>query len=166
MKLATINRLAIWLLILACVCGSSGTWGFCAIPEQAAQEASPCANGKEIPEGRLAIIPLKQPLKLEEANEIRISVHGYNVHSANVSWSYYTVNGDLWSPDARMNVTVMYHADGSPYVRIVPEKLGKLRLALSACFDDGGSAVDSVDAEVVLPERKPEKLLVAKSGTG
>jgi len=111
-------------------------------------------------QGRLVIAPLKQPLKLEEANEIPISVHGFEVYSANVSWSYYAANRDLWPTDADMDVTVMYHTDGSAYITIIPEKLGKIRLALSACFADGGAAVDWADAEVILPERKPEKLYV------
>jgi len=161
----TMNPLALGLLLL-CVSEFSAAWGICATSPTAVQNVSPCAQDVKIVQGRLEIPALKHPLKLEEANEIPIVVHGYKVYSANASWSYYTNSGDLWPPDDEKVVAVLYHGDDSPYVEIIPEKLGKLRLGISSCFEDGGAASASVDAEVVFPEREPEKLLVAKLGGG
>jgi hypothetical protein len=60
----------------------------------------------------------------------------------------------------------MYNADGGAYIQVVPEKIGKLQLTVVACFADGVPSIARTDAEVVLPERVPEKFLVARGGTG
>lgn len=135
---------------------------------QATQEASPCSmdNGKDVGHGRLQILPLTRLLRLEDENEIPILVHGYKVYSAFAKWRYYNVGGALETPDDGHEVTVFYHGDGSAFVKIVPENLGKLQLTMTACFEDGDFEAAWGDAEVVYPDRKPEKFLVARGGTG
>jgi hypothetical protein len=116
--------------------------------------------------GRLQIPQLTQPLKLEEENEIPILLHGYKVHSAFAQWSYYTVDGYVMPPDDGNEAAVMYHADGSAYVKIVPEKLGKVQLTIVASFEDGGLANARADAEVIYPDRDPEKVYVTTEQRG
>ncbi len=163
LKSMTINH---WVLCLILVCGG----GFCVVTgiSQTTQDEMPgtAYKVKGIVYGRLQIPPLTKPLKLEEANEIPILVNGYKVHSAFAKWSYYTTDGNLMPPDDGNEVTVMYHADGSAYVKIVPEKLGKLQLSIVASFDDGGLANARADAVVVYPDRKPEKIYVTTTGRG
>lgn len=163
LKSTTVNQ---WTLCLILVCAG----GFCAVAgtSQITQDETSGTSYKVkgIVNGRLQIPALTQTLKLEEANKIPILVNGYKVHSAFAKWSYYTIDGHLMPPDGGNDVTVMYHSDGSAYVSIVPEKLGKLQIAMTVYFEDGGADVARVDAEVVYPDQKPEKFLVATMVTG
>lgn len=112
-------------------------------------------------EGRLQIPPLVHPLKLEQANEIPILLHGYKVFGADLSWSYYAYGYSIPSEGfGSKDITVQFHDDGSAYVNFIPERLGKVQLSISACFEDGGMDDAEIDAEVVYPDRKPEKLYI------
>jgi hypothetical protein len=60
-----------------------------------------------------------------------------------------------------MDLPILFHRDGSAYVSIIPENLGRLHLQINADFDDGYFDVAKLDtAEVVLPDRKPESFYV------
>lgn len=115
-----------------------------------------------VAKGRLNIPPLSQPLKLEEPNEIPVRVHGdYEIHSVSLSLDYTDTTYSHYFERADMEVTLMHHQDGSAYVSLTPENLGHVRIHLQVEFEDGFMEVAHFDtAEVVLPDRKPEKLYV------
>jgi hypothetical protein len=160
------RRINKWVLCLILACGG-GFFAVAGMSQATQDEASGTAyTVKGIVNGRLQIPPLTQPLKLEEENEIPILLHGYKVHSADASWSYYYTNSQLAPEDDAKELTVMYHEDGSAYVKIVPEKLGKLQIAMAVYFEDGGGDVARVDGEVVYPDRKPEKAYVTTEQRG
>ena len=129
---------------------------------QVPQEASPCSidRAKGVAEGRLQLPSLAHQLKLAEANEVPVLLQGYKVHSANAVLRNYNSHGGLESPDDSVEVAVKYHPDGGAYITIVPEKLGKIQLSIAACFADGTLSNAWGDAEVILPDRKPDSLYV------
>jgi hypothetical protein len=160
MTLLKSRRINKWVLHLLLICRGV----FCAVQgiSQTTQNAEDEEAFKGIVEvnGRLQILPLIQPLKVGEENEIPIQLHGYKVHYAYVSWGYYQDGGTSWVRDGGNAATILRHEDGSTYVQIVPDKIGKLRLQVGAWFEGGGDEDGWIDAEVVFPDRKPEKFYI------
>jgi hypothetical protein len=162
LKMTTVTD---WTLRLFLV----GSIGYCTIPSIClrAQESAQADNlrtgyiSKGFAKGRLNILTLTNPLKLEEANEVPIELHGYKVHSVHVRVSYNDGYASRYPGFAQMDVPIMYHRDGSAFISIIPENLGKLHLQIDVDFDDGYFDVAKLDtAEVVLPDRKPENFYV------
>ncbi len=146
-----------------------GSIGFRAVPgicipaqEGAQVNSSDSAyRVKGIAKGRLSIPTLANPLKLEEPSEIPIELHGYAVHSAHVSVSYNDGYGSRYPGFADWEAPILYHRDGSAYITIIPENLGKLHLRIGVDFGDGYFDAAKLDiAEVVLPDGKPENFYV------
>jgi len=154
-------------LCLLLVCGS----GFCTVPSISAsmllaqQEATPGSayRVKGAADGRVQMPRLSAPMKLGEPNEIPLQLHGYKVHAAVATFHYYRDDGVLIPPDGSTELTVMYHPDGSAYVNITPEKLGKLQLHMAVFFEDGKVDAANLDTEVTLPNRKPAQLYLGAS---
>jgi len=111
---------------------------------------------KGITVDRLQIPALKQSLRLEETNEIPILLHGFKVKLALAHWNYTDV-GDVPQGDGE-EVTIQYRPDGSAYVNFTPEGLGKVTYGLTIFFEDGYTESERLNAEVVLPKRKPDKV--------
>jgi hypothetical protein len=157
------------VLHLLLICGGV----FCAVQgisqtTQSAQDVEDEKAFKGIVEvnGRLQILPLTQPLKVGEANDVPIQLHGFKVHSVYATWGYYKGESGSWVTDDGKEVTVLHHPDGSTYVQIEPMKIGRLRLQLGVWFEDGGDEDESIDAEVVFPDRKPEKIFTCRPESG
>jgi hypothetical protein len=147
------------LICLLLVCG----YGLLTIPgvsQSTPEDAQAAAMGLHETNGRLQIPFLIHPLKLEEQNEIPIEVHGFKVRSATASWRYDRGNGTFGPTSDEEDVAVLYHADGSAYIKLIPGRLGKCLLLLNVLFDDGGIANETANSEVVYPDRKPEKFYV------
>lgn len=146
-----------------------GSIGSCAIPciHVLAQEGSP-ANSQGggfrvqgVAKGRLSIPLLANPLKLETLNKVPIELHGFSARTAHVNLSYNGGYAARHPGIAHTDVRIVHLQDGSAYISIVPENLGKLHLQIGVDFDDGYIDSATLDtAEVVLPDRKPEKLYV------
>lgn len=137
LKSMKVNKWALNLL-LVCLGGFCAVPGIYAVTPQTA-DASPCnlstrTGPMQGEEGRLQIPPLVHPLKLEQANEIPILLHGYKVFGADLSWSYYAYGYSIPSEGfGSKDITVQFHDDGSAYVNFIPERLGKVQLSISAC---------------------------------
>ena len=158
LRMATVRGWTWGLLLLASIGPCLG------IPAQEGAQANSSGTGytvKGIAKGRLSIPALVNPLKLEEPNEVPIELRGYKVHSAYVSVSYNDGYASRYPGFASYYATILYHPDGSAFLRFIPENLGKLHLQINVDFDDGYFDVAKLDtAEVVLPDRKPEKFYV------
>jgi hypothetical protein len=164
LRLATVRGWTWRLLLLASI-------GPClSIPAEEGAQANSSGwsyTVKGIAKGRLSIPALVNPLKLEEPNEVPIELHGYKVRSAYVSVSYNDGYASRYPGFASYYATILYHPDGSAFFRFIPENLGKLHLQINVDFDDGYFDVAKLDtAEVVLPDRKPEKFYVNVGSRG
>jgi len=129
-------------------------------------DARAAAMGLHETNGRLQIPALTHPLKLEELNDIPIQLHGFKVRFAVASWRYDRGNGSLGPQVGLEDVTVLYHSDGSAYVKLTPETLGKSKIHIDILFEDGGTEDGFVTSDVVYPDRKPEEFIVARMVTG
>lgn len=158
LKSTTIKNRVLCLILVCAV-------ELCVVPciSQASQGNSPCGADKlKIVERCLQFPPVIEPLKLGEENEIPLLLNGFKVISAEARWMYYTKTGSLPFSMHKKKVKVLYHADGSAYVKISPKKFGRIQLSIGACFEDGSFAEAIIDAEVIFPDRKPEKFLIAR----
>lgn len=114
--------------------------------------------------GRLSVAKTVGPLKLAEKNEIPLVLKGAKAQTVGVSFSYYTKDGFNLTPTKNEQTDVRRHQDGSTYVEVTPHKTGKVTITLAANFEDGGMDDIRVDAEVVLPDRKPDRFYVVSFG--
>jgi len=129
---------------------------------------NPSATGYRITKivtGRLTIPPITHALKLAEANEVPLQLHGHAVHSANASLEYYNKDGRQGPIKWTSDVTVMYRSDGSAYIVITPEEVGKVEVIVSMDFEDGAFDSERIDASVVFPDSKPDAFYVRQSGS-
>jgi hypothetical protein len=163
LKLRTFNRR---MLYLPLIIGSAlfGALGFSQTPQEANRTNTYRVKG--IVHGRLIVPPLAHPLKLADENEVPIQLQGYKVHAAYISCRYYDAAGNPSYSNDDAGVIVMNRPDGASYVNVVPEKLGKAQFHFEVQFEDGRAESASLDTEVVFPDRKPEKFLVARGGSG
>jgi hypothetical protein len=131
-----------------------------------AQEKTPEPSylARSIVKGRLELSHQTEVLKLGRPNDVPVQLHGYAVHSAFASFTYFDSSGNtlFYGPDTE--VTMKHHSDGSAYIEVVPERAGKAELQLGVFFADGGAQSATVVAEVTLPDEKPEKFLVNRGG--
>jgi hypothetical protein len=130
------------------------------------QSSGPTLEHAFIADDRLQISPIENPLKLAEKNEISIKLGGYTVRGAVAEWDYYIAenSGNSHPLEESATLAVRYGADGGAILDFLPNILGKIELRIIIVFEDGGIASKRVNAKVVLPERKPEKLIVAEGG--
>ncbi len=120
-----------------------------------------------VAEGRLHIFSPTNSLKLAEKNELPIELHGQKVHSVEIKVSYYNSDGAAGAPDVDTETALLHHADGSTYLQLVPEKIGKAQIVVIADFEDGMVENESVDVDIVPTDQKPIKLtVVTRQGHG
>ncbi len=117
-----------------------------------------------IVDGRVTLPAQSSPLRLAESNEIPLRLNGYAVHSAEASLSYFGKQGSPGPIQSSSVVAVMHHADGSAYITITPEELGKVEVIVAIDFEDGAFESERMDYSVVLPNRKPQAFYVRESG--
>jgi hypothetical protein len=128
-------------------------------------QSESASSFKGLSKGRLEISPLKQPLRLEETAEIPLVLHGFAINVVRASWRYDETSGKAVPRGDSEEVVIKYHPDGTAYVNFTPEGLGKVNFAVTIYFEDGYIETERLDAEVILPERKPESIY-AMTGVG
>jgi hypothetical protein len=109
---------------------------------------------------RIKIIAPSTSLKLAEENELSLSIHASSLVKVETDQAQYLPE-DLQTrrlPPSRPEggytvLPILYHSDGSPYVKVIPRRLGKVVLELRAFFEDGGSTKTDVTLDVVPPSR-------------
>ena len=138
----------------------------CVVVPLTAQERAPESSyepGSYV-DGRLDIPSRTVPLKLAEENELVVLLHGYKVHTAIARFSYFDLAGNPLGTGGESEVTLKYRSDGTAYVSIVPERIGKAKLHIDVWFEDGVAQTAVTDTEVVFPDHRPEKFLVVRGG--
>lgn len=116
---------------------------------------------------RIEVIPPHKLILAQEA-EIPLVLHSQGLASVNVSqvqYRYPNRQGPDPAHGSEMKVPILNHADGSPYIKIIPMRLGQVELDLSGIFPDGGLFHKEVKFDVEPPERKPVKLVVGQGGS-
>jgi len=92
---------------------------------------------------RLEVPAIHEILRVAEPNDIPILLHGQGLveiisdqtNADEYAYAPFGMEGGEQTPE------LLHHSDGSPYVKIVPVRLGKLTIRLTASFVDGGFAL-------------------------
>jgi len=129
------------------------------IAQDKASESSYRVRG--LVKGRLELPHQTRPLKLGMPNNVPVQLHGYAVHSAFAQFTYLDSAGNTLFDGRETEAALKYNSDGSAYLVVVPERVGKAELWLGVYFEDGGAQSARVGVDVALPDEKPEKFLVA-----
>jgi hypothetical protein len=121
-------------------------------------------------QGRLDILAPSQKLKLAEENEVALQIHAPGLTKVETNQVQYRPweTGPHKTPHFAQGgwamVPVLYHADGSAYVNVIPRLLGQVVLKVVARFPDGGETQTEAVLTVGPPERSPDKLIVGSGG--
>jgi hypothetical protein len=111
-----------------------------------------------------AMVP-PHKLILAEENEIPLVIHAKGIVSVGSGQTQYH-GDDGQTPDpvegSGADLPILYHSNGSAYVKVIPMRLGKVELLLSGRFPDGGVFFKRVMLDVDPPEHKPLKLVVGQ----
>ena len=105
--------------------------------------------------GRLEIPSLPHAMVAGETSQVPLILHGHRPRSAIVELSYYVPDIAGFQSDCDTNQTVLWRADGTPYVNVTPLRRGNVRINVTVIFADGRNDRVMTGAEVDLPERKP-----------
>jgi hypothetical protein len=112
---------------------------------------------------RLEILYPEQQITLAESIEIPLRIQGQGLTDLESSQTQYIMD-NREMPDfvagAKRDVEVLHHQNGSPYVKIVPMRLGKLELALNGRFPDGGIVFQKLMLDVRPSQKQPEQLII------
>jgi len=129
------------------------------LPWANAQDAPPKTSSPQhkpepfLSEGRLVVHVPAQPLRLGEKNAIEITLKGPPI-------ACLTFIQDSHSSDKDEGCApVQRRQDGSTYVEVVPEVLGKTEIGFTVAFADDGFETEVLQATVVAP-KPPLKLEV------
>lgn len=131
-----------------------------------AQAPEPSYRVRGSVSGRLELPRATQSVKLAEETDIPLRAHDFKVHSVIARFSYFDSAGNPLFTDPETELPIQFYPDGSAYVGIVPEKVGKAQLHLEVRFEDGGVQSTSIEVEVGLPDKSPEKFMVNREGVG
>lgn len=116
--------------------------------------------------GRVFATAPGNPLILEEPNRILLTLSHDKIHHIWVSLSYDGPNGTrLRPPHSSMQGQLLSDTGGNEYINITPRRLGRLQVYITVFFDDGLVDNAHFDADVVLPERRPDKLFITGIGS-
>jgi hypothetical protein len=114
---------------------------------------------------RLKVPAPTHKLTQAQPNELPVNIEGGRVRSVLVTWSPYSKDGVTLLPSGSSeDVTVLQHPDGTSYVNITPERIGKSKINVHAFFDDGGFASQEVIVEIQPSDRLAQKLVVTAGG--
>jgi len=139
--------------------------GSCALLSGQSSPATQSYRVKGSATGRVFATAPSNPLILEEPNRIPLTLSNDKIHDIRVELTYDGPNGTLVSPPhSSMQGQLLSGADGNEYINITPNRLGKLHAYITVFFDDGLVDDAHFDADVVMPERRPDKLFITGIG--
>jgi hypothetical protein len=119
---------------------------------------------------RVEILAPEHNLKLAEENEIPIRIHFpglVKIDSQQLLYAPSDMKTRLlpYLPEGGFAVLpILYHADGSAYVKVIPRRLGQIVFEIWANFPDGGYVKTETVLTVGLPDRLPQKLIIGQLG--
>jgi hypothetical protein len=135
------------------------------------QEVYPTPRNLFIAKDRIEIINPSHPLKLAEENELTLRIHGAGLKKVETNQAQYGPE-DLRTrllPPSRPDgghaiLPVLFHPDGSAYIKVTPRRLGKVVLEIEGVFADSGFTKTDATLDVIPPSRIPVKLTVLQNG--
>ena len=120
---------------------------------------------------RVDVIEPRKPFLLAEENELELKIHVPGLSSVSIRQKRaFTAEGidedeNEIIRSGIMDLPVLYHPDGSAYIKVIPVRLGKLKVDMDGKFKDGGVFGKSVILDVQEPERSPQKLMLEDGDT-
>ena len=131
-------------------------------PAQPAAEQAPPTDLMSV-DGRLSIKTPSNPLHLGEENALTISLKGPPPAHLITMQREATADGmSPWIQGGDREVSVQHRPNGSAYVNVVPQRLGKIEFQLMVDFADGGIEQESVTVPVIATG-PPQKLEISWS---
>jgi hypothetical protein len=120
---------------------------------------------RSVVSGRIDPVRLTNPLRAGEKNQIPVVVHGGTVSEIRV-WLNERLPDNHTRPfHAPVTTELRHRANGDSYVEIAPDVLGSVQIRLEFHFSDGDAELSRFDAEILLTDNKPDKL-IAENGSG
>lgn len=114
--------------------------------------------------GRVSVSSPSNPLPLDEPSEIPLTLSKDKIHDVWVRLTYDLPDGTTFIPPHAETQSQVVFDGGSGYITIIPKRLGRLHAHITVYFADGYLGWADFDADIVLPSRKPKKLIVSISG--
>jgi hypothetical protein len=112
---------------------------------------------------RLNVLSPRHPLIAGEPNALLLEYANYKGRGVSIDWGRRLDGHILWNGTIEP-LSIMYGPDGRPFVNLVPMHTGEWVVHLIVSFTDGGVDTKDVEVSVILPERKPERLVVNTGG--
>jgi hypothetical protein len=132
--------------------------------------AAQIANAKPgfFAKGRIESRVPSNPVRLGELTEIPLVLHVPGITELSVSQKSFDVpTQDSDRPresriilDSIRKVPILYHPDGSPYIKIRPLYVGPLEVEILGRYPDGGVVQNLISLDVKLPLAEPSGLIV------
>ncbi len=119
---------------------------------------------------RIEVVAPTHKLRLAQENDISLVIHAAGITKVETYQLRHMpdepskVPARLSGGEGYASLPLYYHRDGSAYIRVIPRRLGSLRLRVRAFFPDGGYATGETDLNVGLPDRSPQKIIVGELG--
>jgi hypothetical protein len=121
-------------------------------------------------EGRIESRVPSNPVRLGELTEIPLVLHVPGITELWISQKSFDVpTQDSDKPresriitDSIQRVPILYHPDGSPYIKIRPLNVGQLEVEILGRYPDGGVVKNAVSLDVKLPLAEPIGLIVGQ----
>jgi hypothetical protein len=130
---------------------------------------SPSVVNSPLMQNRVDVIAPNRSLTLGEETEIALKIYTQGLTKLISSQATYDAAdaGHRLVEVSRTQLDVLRHPDGSAYIKVVPERVGKVELALSGTFPDGAIFNTKIVLHVGrLPARKLQMLVVDHTENG
>jgi pimeloyl-ACP methyl ester carboxylesterase len=137
-----------------------------------ASSASPQRKDAFFTTGRIEAVAPIGNLKLAEENEIPLRIHTQGLTHLSISQTHY--QGDLTGPESKRvhtsitagssDVPIEFRSDASAYVRVIPLRLGHIKIDMGGRYPDGGIVQMSLMLNVELPSRSPKRINIGQLG--
>ena len=104
-------------------------------------------------------------LRLAEDSDIRLQLRARGLTSVRISQSQHGVNTLLYFdvPESYSTAPLIYQADGSAVIHVIPLRLGEVWFVIRGSFPNGDFFVKRVKVEVEPPARAPLEVFAAEA---
>ncbi|HWA94769.1 MAG TPA: hypothetical protein VG844_09220 [Terracidiphilus sp.] len=110
--------------------------------------------------GQVDVSHANMEMYLGEVNEIPIGIQNGKVKDINVSLQFYSDDGFLLASEPVITTDIFYHSDGSTYIKIIPDRTGKVMVSLVVFFMDDSFKQASFESQVQIGSETPKELRI------
>jgi hypothetical protein len=140
-------------------------WPLCPPSSPAKSTTQPLS--RTFPAGdRVDILPAPGDIRLAEEAELPLAIRAKGLVKVSSAQARYvgenSFNPGIFGSDKTL--PVLYHPDGTAYIKVTPMGLGQVQLSIFGRFPDGGYFMKRTKLQVGVPEHKPIKLVVGQGG--